>query len=506
MTGNRVEYRRTQGHVGSPGGLVEWYINGSDGLEQGFDLERRPLTEAEATGAIETAAPLELLFDVSAPALPTRTVRADEVTFRSADGATVLSLAKLHAFDAEGAALPISFDRRGSRLSIVLDDRNAVYPVTIDPLITGPAAELRVEGTVEKRSLRHVGRRRHGRGLGWSAGTLEWRRLPLRTRRRGVGAHREDRRPRRAPGPALRLGRCPAGGLDGDRRAGGQRGRFPRRSRYLYERAPGTGEWEFDLKLLAKRPRARRVLRRVDRFRRSRPDRRCSRRGCHRDQFRCGVRVLHVQRRMEPVRAVDAPAAHAHAYFGRSVDASGTRLAIGAPGNTGSDGWVDVFQFHNGLQRWELEQSFTHGSGGNFGEAVALDGPWLVIGGPKMADGEWSVASLRSTGTREVPSQSTPCSLVTTTGRNTAVPSPSTWRVAPSIPRSSRARRNVSPRTRGMLVPTSTLAATGSRRKSGPTVNKPRTPSSDPRSPYTRPMPSSARRTASPGIAAPVRR
>ena len=33
---NRVEYRR-------PGGVVEWYINGPLGLEQGFDLAAPPV-------------------------------------------------------------------------------------------------------------------------------------------------------------------------------------------------------------------------------------------------------------------------------------------------------------------------------------------------------------------------------------------------------------------------------------------------------------------------------
>jgi hypothetical protein len=119
--GDRVEYRR--GHV------IEWYVNGSRGLEQGFTLTAPPDAERG-----------ELRLEMS--------MGGDVLAYQSADGAIdlrdargvrVLRLAELRASDAQGRDVPARFDVAPGTLAILLDARDATWPITIDPLITSPA-------------------------------------------------------------------------------------------------------------------------------------------------------------------------------------------------------------------------------------------------------------------------------------------------------------------------------------------------------------------------------
>jgi len=112
----RVEYARGPG-------LVEWYVNGPEGLEQGFTIHQRPAGAGELLLEIAMAGEL-------GPALV-----GDEVELRDGTGATVLRYGKLLARDARGRRLRASLGVRGSRLVLEIDDRRAVYPVEIDPLV-----------------------------------------------------------------------------------------------------------------------------------------------------------------------------------------------------------------------------------------------------------------------------------------------------------------------------------------------------------------------------------
>ena len=48
----------------------------------------------------------------------------------------MLGYDELHAYDSRRQALPARLALKGERLSLIVDDRAAVYPVTIDPLIS----------------------------------------------------------------------------------------------------------------------------------------------------------------------------------------------------------------------------------------------------------------------------------------------------------------------------------------------------------------------------------
>ena len=140
IEGNRVEYHYA-------GGLVEWYVNNEQGLEQGFTLARPP---AGATHA--SPLQVEMAFTTSLEARQTADDAA--VEFVDASGATVLRYGDLYAVDATGRALPCSLSLRGedrsegAGLVLTVDTAGAAFPITIDPAITGlsPTAAWTADG------------------------------------------------------------------------------------------------------------------------------------------------------------------------------------------------------------------------------------------------------------------------------------------------------------------------------------------------------------------------
>ena len=116
VDGNRVEYRR--------GTLVEWYVNDTRGLEQGFTLSEPPAGRGEIVLELELAGTLRPELAQDGRSLVLR------------DGARTLQYAGPVAFDATGRHLEARLALASSRLTLRVDDRGAVYPVTIDPLFS----------------------------------------------------------------------------------------------------------------------------------------------------------------------------------------------------------------------------------------------------------------------------------------------------------------------------------------------------------------------------------
>ena len=120
-SGNRLEYRR--------GELIEWYVNGSQGLEQGFTLTHRPRT-LDREGQ-----PLVIAIGMSGELTPVQKANEEAVQFESSHG-VVLRYAGLKAWDARGRNLTSRFQVSGHELRLIVDDRKAEYPVTVDPTWT----------------------------------------------------------------------------------------------------------------------------------------------------------------------------------------------------------------------------------------------------------------------------------------------------------------------------------------------------------------------------------
>jgi hypothetical protein len=108
-------------------GFAEWYENGRAGLEQGFIIHQRP------PGSGRLCLEGHLSGDLRSETSDGR------IDFLDEHGARVLRYAELHTWDASGQEVPsvLALDR--DRLAILVDDRGARYPLTVDPLMTSPA-------------------------------------------------------------------------------------------------------------------------------------------------------------------------------------------------------------------------------------------------------------------------------------------------------------------------------------------------------------------------------
>ncbi len=105
---DRVDYAR--------GPVREWWVNGPLGLEQGFDIARRPA----GSGA------LTLSLSMSG------SVRLARGMVLLAGG---LRYAGVRASDARGRPLRAWLQLRGGRVLVRVDDRGARYPVRVDPFV-----------------------------------------------------------------------------------------------------------------------------------------------------------------------------------------------------------------------------------------------------------------------------------------------------------------------------------------------------------------------------------
>ena len=107
-------------------GVEEWFVNDSRGLEHGYTLATRPAGEGDG---------LRFRLAVRGGLRPVAGQEATGVDFVDASGATIVTYNGLKAWDVDGRTLPsrLSVDSDGE-LMLSVDDRQARYPVTVDPL------------------------------------------------------------------------------------------------------------------------------------------------------------------------------------------------------------------------------------------------------------------------------------------------------------------------------------------------------------------------------------
>jgi hypothetical protein len=108
--------------------VAEWYVNRPTGVEQGWTLQVPP----RGDGALR--------IDIAVHGLAAE-VDAAAIGFGVDEpgAATVLEYAGLKVFDATKKVLPARFAATERGFRIVVDDRGARYPVTVDPVLTTPA-------------------------------------------------------------------------------------------------------------------------------------------------------------------------------------------------------------------------------------------------------------------------------------------------------------------------------------------------------------------------------
>jgi len=117
---NQVQY--------SYGAITEWYKNTEDGIEQGLSITERPSGDGDLI--VEGAIGGDLRGGLH--------MSGEFIQFLDAGNAEVLRYSDLKATDARGEELPARMHFAKNILRLEIDDTNAMYPVTIDPILTTP--------------------------------------------------------------------------------------------------------------------------------------------------------------------------------------------------------------------------------------------------------------------------------------------------------------------------------------------------------------------------------
>ncbi|HYL37027.1 MAG TPA: hypothetical protein VEV17_14020 [Bryobacteraceae bacterium] len=117
--GRRVEYRR--------GNLTEWYENDQRGLEQGFTLAHPPVKGAAGPLVFALAVGGDLAPKIEAPG---------EALLIDSGGHAEMRYTDLRAWDSKRRPLAARLEVQNRQVRIIVDDRAAVYPITIDPLVS----------------------------------------------------------------------------------------------------------------------------------------------------------------------------------------------------------------------------------------------------------------------------------------------------------------------------------------------------------------------------------
>ncbi len=116
VNGDRIELNR--------GVLTEWFINSPAGIEQGFDIVHKPKGEGRLVVQIDVDH-AQVFADVSGARLESL---GQKFTYN-----------KLKAWDKTGRVLNSQMQVVGDDIVLRVDDVNARYPITIDPLLSSVA-------------------------------------------------------------------------------------------------------------------------------------------------------------------------------------------------------------------------------------------------------------------------------------------------------------------------------------------------------------------------------
>jgi hypothetical protein len=141
---NRIEYVRSNFKSATSNGhsisqtitrnpqLIEWYENGSSGIEQGFKIIDRP----ERRGAADSES-LRVSLSVAGDLCAKLKGDGKEIELIDKRGERALSYSNLVVKDADGRELvaQMETEAEGRKIVLVVDDQHASYPITIDPLM-----------------------------------------------------------------------------------------------------------------------------------------------------------------------------------------------------------------------------------------------------------------------------------------------------------------------------------------------------------------------------------
>jgi hypothetical protein len=142
--GNQIEYEyffeRQSAIPESQSAIREWFVNTKAGIEHGFTLPEPPPTERGEGDALRVEMEVEGDFEARLDAA------RQAVVFGCGRDGEGLTYDKLKVYDARGRELTARFELEGNRLAIVVEDGEAEYPLTIDPLLAGQTKVTHTDG------------------------------------------------------------------------------------------------------------------------------------------------------------------------------------------------------------------------------------------------------------------------------------------------------------------------------------------------------------------------
>jgi hypothetical protein len=104
----------------------EWYKNSDQGLEQGFTINTKPA----GTGKLTLFGNLKTNLQASST--------SDKIDFDS-NGKKVFQYGNLTVTDSLGKKIPAKISYADKQIKLIIDDSQAVYPITVDPLASSPS-------------------------------------------------------------------------------------------------------------------------------------------------------------------------------------------------------------------------------------------------------------------------------------------------------------------------------------------------------------------------------
>ncbi len=111
-------------------GLTEWWVSREAGLQQGWEVDAAPAGEGPLALSLQiTGAEVTLDEDGSAAWLST-------------PAGDLLRMTEIFAWDATGEPLDAWLEQDGAGLALLVDDTDAVWPITVDPLYSTASASL----------------------------------------------------------------------------------------------------------------------------------------------------------------------------------------------------------------------------------------------------------------------------------------------------------------------------------------------------------------------------
>ncbi len=110
--------------------VEEWYRNQQNGFEHGFTISERP-----GYADRRELEPLNLNLKVRGSLVAERAVDGKSIAFRKQSGGVAVTYSGLKVWDARGRELPAIFTAANAdQIRITIDEREAQYPLTVDPV------------------------------------------------------------------------------------------------------------------------------------------------------------------------------------------------------------------------------------------------------------------------------------------------------------------------------------------------------------------------------------